>query len=315
MLILPDPYRPRQIANSDRSPHDRDRPVNYPVLEERSHLLASVRGFDTGGFEMTVRTVDLQALIDAKARPRGHRKPVDERSMADVIRSVQRAKRQVRHAVKQIGADHLLTLSTRELVNTPESLAAKWKAWVRRYRFFANEPFPYVAIPELHPKAKAEGRLHWHLHVAIRGRLKLKLARHLWWHVCGGRGQGNVDVQYIRVGCDPHSGRPQGPLVRAEKIARYISKYITKDLLVTHRPDKKRYWRSEFDLPEARHYWLRTRPEAGGTAVFQELQERFGHFAWSCCSMFMFPDGSGFWFSYNPDRDPDAHEQARPPPF
>jgi hypothetical protein len=34
---------------------------------------------------------------------------------------------------------------------------------------------------------------------------------------------------------------PKGPLVKAEKIARYISKYMTKDLIFARRPDKKRY--------------------------------------------------------------------------
>jgi len=34
---------------------------------------------------------------------------------------------------------------------------------------------------------------------------------------------------------------PKGPLVKAEKIARYISKYMTKDLIFAHRQDKKRY--------------------------------------------------------------------------
>jgi len=64
---------------------------------------------------------------------------------------------------------------------------------------------------------------------------------------------GNVDVQHLKVGVHP-DGTPKGPLVKAEKIARYISKYMTKDLIFAHRPDEKRYWRSEFDLPKARRY-------------------------------------------------------------
>lgn len=324
--FLDEPFRPAQVAAAERSALDRSRPVNYPILEERHHYLLTVHGFDAGGFEATVRCVDVQAMIDAKMRPPGHRKPVGERDERDMLRAVARAKKMVRHAVKQIGCDHLLTLTTREAENTPESLARQWKAFVRRYRVFAHEEFPYVAIPERHPSNPK----HWHLHVGIRGRLKLNLARQFWWNVCGGRGLGNVDVQYIKVGVHAGTGVPKGPLIRAEKIARYISKYMTKDLIFAHRPDKKRYWRSEFDMPSARRYWLAARPAAsrqpgelliengngvdGLSCALEELRSRLGGFDFMRCSFFMFPDGSGFWLSYNPDAR-DTAGFATPPPF
>lgn len=297
MLTLPELYRPAQVPVSQWGADERDRPVNFPVLEQREHMLCTVRGFDVGGFEMTVRAVDLQALIDSKMRAPGRRKPIGERDERDVVRSVNRAKRNVRHAVKQIGCDHLLTLTTREDANTPESLQRMWQAWVRRYRFFAREPFPYVAIAERHPS----NLKHWHLHVAVRGRLKLSIARHMWWHVCGGRGMGNVDIQYIKVPAHRFSGDVPGPLVRSAKIARYLSKYMTKDLMFTHRPDKKRYWRSEFPLPGARHYWLKTSPDAPVGDLFGELLARFGGFDLGRCGVFMFPSAKGFWLEYNPD--------------
>ena len=289
----------------------RDRPINYPIYEEREHYLATVHGFEAGGFEATVRCVDLQALVDARMRPRGYRKPVEERSEKVMLRAVARAKKTVRHAVKNIGCDHLVTLTTREERNTPEDLNLQWKRFVRSYRQTTGGDFLYVAIPERHPSNPD----HWHLHIAIRGRLKLKLARQLWWSCCGGRGLGNVDVQYIKVGAYTN-GAPKGPLVRAEKIARYISKYMTKDLIFAHRPDKKRYWRSEFDMPSARHYWLRTRPGNSETltAALTELVARFGGFDLFRCSIFFFPDCSGFWLSYNPDAR-DSEGSGPPPPF
>jgi len=185
-----------------------------------------VHGFDAGGFEATVRVVDLQAMVDAGMRPRGPRKAVTERDERDMLRAVARSKKMVRHAVKQIGCDHLLTMTAREERNTPEDLNAKWKAWVRRYRFFTGEPFPYVAVPERHPSRPE----HWHLHVAVRGGMygkhevngvwlkRLDLARRLWWQVCGGRGMGNLDIKPIKVGCHAN-GTPKGPLVKAERIA------------------------------------------------------------------------------------------------
>lgn len=307
--FLVDAYRPVQVPFLERSAGDWDRPVNYPIYEAREHFLATVYGFDAGGFEATVRCVDLQALVDAKMRPRGRRKPVEQRDERDMLRAVARAKKTIRHAAKTIGVTHLMTLTTREEENSPESLARQWKQFVRAYRRISDREFPYVTVPERHPKNPK----HWHLHIAVRGFVKVNIARPLWWACCGGRGMGNIDMKHIKVGVH-QDGTPKGPLVRAEKIARYISKYITKDLIFAHRPDKKRYWRSEFDLPEARRYWLRARPggEEGLNHALAEFMERFGlkHHA---ISWFEFPDGSGFWLNFNPDTSMFA--STIPPPF
>lgn len=249
-------------------------------------------------------------MADARMRPRGHRKPVDKRDERDMLRAVARAKKTIRHATKTIGATHLMTLTTREEENSPESLASKWKRFARAYRKFTGETFPYVAVPERHPSNPK----HWHLHVGVRGFVKVKVARGIWWACCGGRGMGNIDVKFIKVGTHP-DGTPKGPLVKAEKIARYISKYITKDLIFSHRPDKKRYWRSEFDLPEARRYWLKARPGGGDEGLnhaLAEFMERFG-LTQHGLSLFIFPDGSGFWCSYNPHAS--LMGTAQPPPF
>lgn len=127
---------------------------------------------------------------------------------------------------------------------------------------------------------------------------------------------GNIDVKYIKVAANAN-GTPKGPLVRAERIARYIAKYITKDLIFAHRPDKKRYWRFKFDIPKARRYWLRTRPGVGDERLIESLYEfrqRLGGFDLQKCSIFLFPDQSGLWLSYNPDTT-DSEAGADPPPF
>ncbi len=59
-------YRPPQVPYKDWSFGNLDRPINYPVFEEREHFLATIHGFDAGGFEATIRCVNLQALADAK---------------------------------------------------------------------------------------------------------------------------------------------------------------------------------------------------------------------------------------------------------
>jgi hypothetical protein len=181
---------------------------------------------------------------------------------------------------------------------------------VRAYRGFSGEDFPYVAVPERHPKNPK----HWHLHVAVRGWLKLKIARHIWWNCCGGRGLGNIDIKYIKVGVERLTGIPLGPLARSAKIARYISKYMSEDLMFAHRPDKKRYWRSEFDLPQARRFWLQTRPGQQESLSFAlvEVLDRFG-LTGAGLSHFGFPDRSGFWLSFSPDAS--ALQTTHPPPF
>jgi hypothetical protein len=162
------------------------------------------------------------------------------------------------------------------------------------------------------------------MHVAVRGGMwgkfqyrgsyvkHLDLARSIWWGVCGGRGQGNLDIERIKVGCNS-DGSPKGALVMSERIARYISKYMTKQLLFEHRPDKKRYWCSEFSLPDARRFWLEVRPNGIETQQADALTEcvRRLDIDLSCARVFMFPDGSGFWLSYNPDE----RAQPQPPPF
>ena len=78
-------YSPPQTPYSELPPGYSDRPINYPVFEERDHFLLTVHGFDAGGFEAAVRQVDLQAMADAKMRPRGPRKPVEERDERDMV--------------------------------------------------------------------------------------------------------------------------------------------------------------------------------------------------------------------------------------
>lgn len=300
-------YRPRLLPVSEWPPGEQDRPQNHPLYEDREHFLATVYGFDAGGFEATIRRVDAQTLLDAQARPRGVRKPVEERDERDMLRAVARARKTIRHAVKTIGASHLLTVTTREHENSPESLAVQWKRFVRGYRAVSKDGFPYVAVPEQHPSNPK----HWHLHVAVRGFVDVRIARRLWWNCCGGRGMGNVDMKHIRVGVH-RNGMPKGPLVTSEKIARYLSKYMGKDLIFAHRADKKRYWRSEFDLPAARRYWLEAHPGEGGlAAAFVEFLGRFA-VTHDMLSVWFFPEGSGFWCSYNPHA---CIEDAHPPPF
>ena len=84
-------------------------------------------------------------------------------------------------------------------------------------------------------------------------------------------------------------------------------------MMFAHRPGKKRYWRPEFDLPEAQRYWLKARPDGVDDGLNLALAEELFGLTHHDLSFPVFPDGSGFWCSYNPQAS--QFSTARPPPF
>ena len=278
-----------------------------PIDDDPSVVL-KIQPFAAGGYEATVRYMDLARIsrVMEFGGRRGKREEPGERKQENVEKAGQRAKAKVRKLTKNMGATHLCTLTRRESDPATFWTPEDWlKGWDRLRRHLVKEigEFPYVAILEKHKKG------NYHLHIAWVGRIHLNIMRPLWWTVCGGRGSGNVDAKYIKVrsGCD-----------RADRIAKYISKYVAKHFEENPRFNKKRYWASRQTLEEARRYVLRARtldnPWSGSGAA-AEVAEMLGldmalfiengrtpH-------LFLFPDGTGWWFAYIPE----VH--STPPPF
>lgn len=154
-------------------------------------------------------------------------KPRTERGKGDRVKSAevaaQRAKRKVRHKCKLLKAKYMLTLTTREIITDIDIMQRYFQEFVRRIRLVGN--FEYIATHELQKR----GALH--LHVAVANRQDYKL---LWsvWHRVVGEGQGRVHVT---------SGSKKASV---NKIAAYISKYITKSF-ETGELNKRRYWTSK----------------------------------------------------------------------
>jgi hypothetical protein len=262
-----------------------------------------IQAFESGGYEATVRRVDLEKVGGAFAMPfeggRRKREPSEEPSLENLQRSAMRAKSKVRKLVRNMGADHLCTLTLREtwdevLDGEFWSIEDWGRAWDRLRRLLVKVigDFPYVAVFEPHVKG------NFHLHLAWRGKIPVNLMRPLWWAICGGRGQGNVDAKWFKV---PYGGD------RTYKIARYLSKYVVKQFQVDPRYNKKRYWASRQTLPELRRYVLKTqtvRDSLSYVALMLGLDwERIGR------HLFEFPSGDGFWFSFIPEL------HGLPPPF
>jgi hypothetical protein len=270
-------------------------------------MVAKIQRFASGGYEAVVSWIDLEKVGRAMDRQWFDGKPINvkreerEQNENDIVRSRERAKKQVRLRVKNMDCDRLLTLTRRE--SNPVSFwrMDDWRAaWKRFVKLCARSgsPLHYVAVLEMHEKG------NYHLHAAIKGNVNVKLIRRLWLICCGGRGNergadslGNVDVSYKRniTGHKRRSG-----------ISRYISKYITKQVSAGF--NKKRYWSSRTELPAVERYVL------GADCVLGALVELCQFLGLDVLVLlnkkrvFIFPDQSGSWFSYD-------DELAIPPPF
>jgi len=266
-------------------------------------FVLKIQPFEKGGYEATIRLLNLEKIGRAIERdsPGGKREVPEELSVENLEKAAQRAKRKMRLMVKNMGADHLLTLTKREAEGSDYATAEEWAEYWDKFRRMMVRvigDFPYVAILEKHKKG------NYHLHVAWCGRINLGNVRRIWHAALGGgKGCGNIDHQKIKV----KSGGD-----RSARIARYITKYVSKHFETEPRFNKKRYWASRQTLEEARRYILNadTLDQAivkmhnmlGLDLAKFLLTERKGDF-------FMFPDGSGLWLNYIHD----IH--GVPPPF
>ena len=268
-------------------------------------FVLKIQPFAQGGYEATVRAVNLPRIGQAMEglRPVGKREAPEELSVESIMKASARAKRRVRHLCRNMMATHLLTLTRRESDDsefwTPEQWAEAWDR-LRRLLTRVLGPFPYVAILEQHKKG------NYHLHVAWVGKINVQLVRKMWLSIVGA-GAGNIDAKQIRV--------PPGH-DRSGRIARYISKYVSKSFEDNPRFNKKRYWASKQSLEEARRYVLRALTLDGAMEEIKRLLGLdYGKFlvlgegGAKTRNLFMFPNGSGAWLSYLPGvHDPD-------PPF
>lgn len=240
----------------------------------RSHQWrARVTRFAPGGYEVVASLVDRERARDQWERHQGFgvvrraRVPDAGLDPESVRRSRQRAQVRVRHLAKNIGASHLLTLSTRQRANTREEMFGYWARFLRLYERAAGKRLAFIAVLERHPTNPG----HLHLHVAVTSFLPVGLLRRLWYIALGGTGSergertpGGVNMRQFRAA---HANR------RATRIARYIAKYLTKD--TAEEFNKKRYSCSKGAAEgiEAHAFWL-----AGETQV-DALAELFAMFS------------------------------------
>lgn len=271
---------------------------NGPAPGELRYVL-KVQPFAQGGYEATCRPLDLEKISRAMEphRRHGKREAPEELDAENVARAAARARRKVRQLVRNMKADHLVTFTRRESDPLKFWSEEQWSAaWDRACRLMKRiiGSFPYVAILERHQKG------NFHLHVAWCGKVNVKVVRRCWEAAAGGRGACNIDAKHIKA---PHGHD------RASRIARYISKYVTKSFLDNPRFNKKRYWASRQTLEEARRYVLNALHLSG---ALDEVQAFLG-LDWTkfaemgrggnlvLRNVFKFPDEGGVWINYLPD--------------
>ena len=276
----------RALADSvgeilDPSAVDRTKP-RYHFFEEVEQYRIKVQRFSRVPCEVTVQRISFEGdqarYLSAAERGFGNvpttrkrRDPDRTRAAEDIDRSQRRAKTAVRHRVTELAPNSLVTFTTRKVYSL-DDLALIWERFVRLAR--QVEPgLEYVCVPEPHPSNVD----HLHLHSATRGKLSRDTMRRLW-HIAleghegrrvtatlrGPAAPGNIDDQPIKG---------KDVIRRIRKIGRYISKYITKDLL--ERFNRRRYWPSKgISLEAAQVFWLDSLNQAD---AIREACQMLGH--------------------------------------
>lgn len=186
---------------------------NYSPID--SSLYCKVTDFGDGEREVMIQRIDIfrresgsQGELPSSGSGKNSDIPVDDEDHR--LRSARRASKTVRHRVKAIQADRMLTLTYRANQTDWEQLTRDFKLFVRRMRK-AFPSFEYVAVPE------RQKRGAWHMHIAIKGRLNAKIVRSVWLSVVR---EGNIDIT------NPYKYRRY-----RHKLAVYLSKYLSKAFL------------------------------------------------------------------------------------
>lgn len=218
-------------------------PFESPEVWEALQWRAKVTAFRGGGYEVSAGLIDREKARDQwrvhqgfgyPRRPKGEGQDgVGELDADSLRRARQRARTRVRQIAKNIGATHLLTLSTRQRENTREEMLGYWARFLRLYERASGKRLAFLAVLEKHPTNPG----HLHLHVAVTSFLPAGLLRRLWYIALGGNGSERGGETPGGVHMRQFHAREAGR--RASRIARYIAKYLTKDSVEEF--NKKRY--------------------------------------------------------------------------
>lgn len=238
-----------------------------PIPEYRAKLVR----LPHGQTEISVTPANKSGVIDARMGfnplldcPRKIRTPEEqeERDKENRQRAAKRARQNVRHLVKSIFADHMLTFSYRENVTDRARVAADWKEFVRLFRVRYPD-WKYLAVLE------KQERGSFHIHAAVQGKQDIRWLLRCWliaigqplddvssWLVdgvkLGDKSLGAVNVEPPKKRWGGNSRQWQ-----RDKLSGYLTKYIGKEFEESDKNAKK-YWHSRnIERPQVERFWLR----------------------------------------------------------
>ena len=210
----------------------------------------------------------------------------DAQKQQNMERSLRRTKKLIREKAIMMGVDRMITCTTRMGVMCPDVFKRIVNRFFRKCRQHIND-FCYIAVPERHMSESTTKHKYgsFHLHIATKGFMNYNLLRGFWRNAVMAEVEG---AREIDANIDVTRQRGNNVTDSRQRIASYISKYISKTMLDDFEPHKKRYW-SSLNAPKPIKIKLYT-----ATAV--ELQTTF---------MLIFRDllGSGIKRVFKPPRN------------
>ena len=296
--------------------------MNNILPQKSGDYYMTVREFNNDSIEVVVKTLSPMyggAVIDS-ANPLSYRNYCKENNLPTGLgkrtfrepheiseerreinnqRSVRRSARAVRFLVKQIQADRLLTLSTRENIQDRDQFKKRMKRFFELVRKgwggqqgISN--FAYVAVLE------KQERGAYHAHIAIKGTISFNFLRTAWHKALGCPGlmrgelsPGNVDVT------TPRKARWGTEFSRwqTDKLSAYITKYMSKtfdeDLA-----EKHRYFKSkDIEKPKEKKYILSATTMLGAMQEAVDILGFLYDYELTFEKSYNAPGGDSIWFS------------------
>jgi hypothetical protein len=255
------------------------------------HYVVKLKTFPNGKYEMTCTKV-LEPIRFGKKRKSGDGDDVLVTESLDRVRDIQNKQRSIRRTKKTIRdralmmqADRMVTLTTRENITDLNQFMKMVVRWNRLVRETFKDKYHYVIV------AERQKRGAWHAHIATNKFFYIPILQKLWERVVG-KGNGNVDMSY-KQRRDP------------VKIARYISKYITKNLKLSdieEIPNRNRYRTSQGLCPPIETAYM---PLTGGQAMY--MFTNIFKSVTNCNGVFVWENDFCFYFNNFDSEVPKCH--------
>ena len=295
--------------------------MNNILPQKSGDYYMTVREFNNDSIEVVVKTLSPMhggAVIDS-VNPLSYRNYCKEHNLPTGLahhsshseelsehkkeqnhkRAVRQSRKCVRFLVKQIEADRLLTLSTRENIQDRDQFKKRMKRFFELVRkgWGGQQGIPnfaYVAVLE------KQERGAYHAHIAIKGTISFNFLRTAWHKALGCPGlmkgelsPGNVDVT------TPRKARWGTEFSRwqTDKLSAYITKYMSKtfdeDLSEKHRYFKSR----DIEKPKEKKYILSATTMLGAMQEAVDILGFLYDYELTFEKSYNAPGGDSIWFS------------------